>query len=104
MSEVNFDALFETVQAAIAGAASSEALEAVRVEFLGRNGTIASLGKEMKNLKAEEKAAVGKKLNALKNGIEQEFETRRSAFAKAELDARLASACQRHPAHHEPPG
>ena len=91
MSEVNFDALFGTVQAAIAGAATSEALEAVRVEFLGRNGAIASLGKEMKNLKADEKASVGKKLNALKNGIEQEFETRRSAFAKAELDARLST-------------
>ena len=91
MNAVNFDELIETAQAAIAGAESSEALETFRVEFLGRNGTIAALGKEMKNLKAEEKAAVGKKLNALKNTIEQEFEARRSAFAKAALDARLAT-------------
>ena len=45
-------------QAAIASAGTADELEVVRVEYLGRNGALAGLSKEMKNLKPEEKASV----------------------------------------------
>ena len=78
-------------QAAIAAAATPDALEMVRVEYLGRNGSLAGLSKEMKSLKPEEKASAGKLLNQVKNSLEQDFETRKAAFDKALLDARLAT-------------
>ena len=76
-------------QEAITSAANADALEVVRVEYLGRNGALAGLSKEMKNLKPEEKASVGKLLNQVKNSLEQEFDARKAAFDKVALDARL---------------
>ena len=76
-------------QEAITSAANADALEVVRVEYLGRNGALAGLSKEMKNLKPEEKSSVGKLLNQVKNSLEQEFDARKAAFDKVALDARL---------------
>jgi phenylalanyl-tRNA synthetase alpha chain len=76
---------------AIEGAASPAALEAARVEFLGRKGALATIGKEMGKLAPEERAAVGRLLNAVKQALESRFEARRGAFDRAALDARLAA-------------
>ena len=44
----------------IESAENPEALEAVRVEVLGRKGTLAAISKDMGKLTPEERASVGK--------------------------------------------
>src|SRR5580698_10602020 len=73
-------------------AASTEAeLEAVRVEALGRKAPLAQFGKEMGKLTPEDKARIGKLLNAARQNLEQALESRQQAFAQAALQARLDS-------------
>jgi phenylalanyl-tRNA synthetase alpha chain len=73
------------------GAQDLESLEAVRVEFLGRKGALANFGKEMGKLAATERAEAGKLLNAIKQNLEARYESRKSGFAEAALNARLES-------------
>jgi phenylalanyl-tRNA synthetase alpha chain len=74
---------------AIDAAADLEALETARVEFLGRKGPLANLGKEMGRLAPEDRAKIGKLLNAVKQNLETKYEARRSGFERAAMDARL---------------
>jgi phenylalanyl-tRNA synthetase alpha chain len=77
--------------ARIHSAASSEELEAVRVEALGRKGTLAQVGKEMGKLAPEDRARVGKLLNGAKQKLEEALEARLQEFAGAALHVRLDS-------------
>ena len=70
-------------------AATPDELEAVRVEVLGRKGSLAAFSKEMGRLSPEEKAAVGKALNAAKQALEGSFDARKKAFDTAELARKL---------------
>ncbi|MDR3702504.1 MAG: phenylalanine--tRNA ligase subunit alpha [Candidatus Sulfopaludibacter sp.] len=75
--------------ARIQSAASPGELEAVRVEALGRKGTLALIGKEMGKLAPEDRARVGKLLNGAKQKLEAAFEARQRQDAGAALRARL---------------
>ncbi len=75
--------------ARIASARTSEELEAVRVEALGRKGTLAEVGKGMGKLAPEDRASVGKLLNGAKQKIEQALDCRKREFDDAVLRARL---------------
>ncbi len=77
-------------EAALAGAGSSEALEALRVRFLGRKAELPQLLRSVAALPAEERGAVGRAANAARQGLEARFEERGAALAAAELRARLA--------------
>jgi phenylalanyl-tRNA synthetase alpha chain len=77
--------------ARIVSAATVEELEAVRVETLGRKGTLTLVGKEMGKLAPEERARVGKLLNAARQKLEAAFEAKKKAFDEAALRARLDS-------------
>ncbi len=91
MIESTLSDLESRAAALIDAAATPDALEEVRVEFLGRKGALAAIGKDMGKLTPDQRAAVGKRLNALKQDLETRFDTRKAAFDKAALDARLAS-------------
>jgi phenylalanyl-tRNA synthetase alpha chain len=73
----------------IAAATTTEGLEPVRVEVLGRKGTLAQISKELGKLPPEERARIGKLLNSVKQTLEGEIETRKMRFQAAGLDARL---------------
>jgi phenylalanyl-tRNA synthetase alpha chain len=77
--------------ARIASARSPEELEAVRVEALGRKGTLAEIGKGMGKLAAADRARVGKALNGAKQKIEAALEAKKREFDEAALRARLDS-------------
>jgi phenylalanyl-tRNA synthetase alpha chain len=68
-----------------------EALEAVRVEVLGRKGALAQFSKDFGKLSPEDRAAAGKALNAAKAELEAAFESRKQVFERAAQDQRLAS-------------
>src|SRR3954447_35603 len=72
-------------------AETPEQLEAVRVEVLGRKGTLGSFSKEMAKLTPDERAVVGKVLNAAKQTLESSLEARKVAFDAAALQNRLQS-------------
>ena len=76
--------------AAFASSLSMEELEEVRVQALGRKGTLAQISKDFGKLAPGERAAVGKLLNSVKQDLESEYETKKHRFAESELAARLA--------------
>src|SRR5437667_10949770 len=84
LSELRADAL-----ARIAAAGSLEDLERVRVDVLGRKGTLAQISKEMGKVTPEQRGAVGKLLNSVKQEIEGALEAKESQFADTTLRARL---------------
>jgi phenylalanyl-tRNA synthetase alpha chain len=91
MIESTLSDLESRAAALIDAAVSPDSLESARVEFLGRKGALASIGKDMGKLPPDERAAVGKLLNAVKQNLESRFDARKAAFDKAALDARLAA-------------
>jgi phenylalanyl-tRNA synthetase alpha chain len=64
-------------------------LETVRIEVLGRKGSLAQFSKEFGKLPAEQRPGAGKALNAAKETLEGAFDARKQAFDAAALDARL---------------
>jgi len=70
-------------------AASPEELEAVRVEVLGRKGTLAQISKQLGKLAPEDRSRVGKLLNSAKVTIETAFDARKAEFERLALAARL---------------
>jgi phenylalanyl-tRNA synthetase alpha chain len=95
MAESNPEQLIHELHAsavkALQAAATLDALEAVRVEALGRRGKLAEVSKGFGKLTPEERARVGKLLNAVKQDLEASLETRKSAIESVALDARLES-------------
>jgi phenylalanyl-tRNA synthetase alpha chain len=77
--------------ARIASAATLEELESVRVETLGRKGTLTLVGKEMGKLAPDERGRIGKLLNGAKQSIEAALEAKKKAFDEIALRARLDS-------------
>ncbi len=72
----------------IAAAPDEPALEAVRVRYLGRNGTISAWGEQMKTLSKEEKPVVGKLLNLARTAVTAALEqTGEKLRATRESDA-----------------
>lgn len=74
----------------IEAAGTPEELEAVRVDVLGRKGSLADFGKGMGKLSAEDRVTAGKALNSAKTSLEAAFELKKTAFESAALAARLS--------------
>jgi phenylalanyl-tRNA synthetase alpha chain len=70
------DELAQSAASAFTGAADSAQLDEARVEFLGaKNGKLKSLQKNMGSVPGASKKAAGMKLNAVKNAIQEAFES-----------------------------
>lgn len=78
-------AALERIQAA----ETEEQLEAIRIEVLGRKGFLARVSKQLGTLPPEERARIGKLLNAAKQQLEEAFTARQEAFARQALERRL---------------
>jgi phenylalanyl-tRNA synthetase alpha chain len=74
---------------AISAAASLEALEALRVRFLGKNGELTLLLKGLGQLAPEARKERGAELNVLKTGITGMLDSARKTLEAAELTRRL---------------
>ncbi len=88
--------LRDAALAEIAGAPNEQALEAARVRYLGKSGSISAWSEQMKTLSKEERPVVGKLLNqsrtAVAAALEQASEKLRAASesgALAEIDISL---------------
>lgn len=76
---------------AVSAASNLEALDELRVHYLGKKGKLTGYLKGLGQLSAEERPAFGKAVNEAKQTVQIEIETRRSLLEQAALEARLAS-------------
>ena len=74
----------------IGAADSLDALDAIRVDALGKKGSISLAMRELGQLEGEARREAGQALNALKDTVSAAIENRKADLARAELDARLA--------------
>lgn len=72
--------------AAFAAATTPEAVEAVRVAYLGRNGRLRELQKTFANAPPEEKRQLGPAFNALKTALDEAFTQAAARVAPRETD------------------
>jgi phenylalanyl-tRNA synthetase alpha chain len=79
------------LSARIAAAADVAALEAVRVEALGKSGSISELLKTLGRMTPDERREQGPLINGLRDRIATEIAEKKAALEDAELDARLAA-------------
>jgi phenylalanyl-tRNA synthetase alpha chain len=76
-------------EAAIAAAASSEALAELRVRYLGRKAELPQMLREVAALEPAERASVGKAANEARQALQTLLDERASELAGAELQQRL---------------
>src|ERR1700719_4214656 len=74
---------------AIAAASDEQALEAARVKYLGRSGSVSAWGEQMKTLSKEEKPVVGKLLNEVRTAVTTAIESRTAQFRSQKESASL---------------
>ena len=91
MLEQQLSDLESSALARIHAAESPPDLEAVRVEVLGRKGSLAQISRDMGKLAAEDRARIGRLLNAAKQNIESAFESRARKFDAKALEERLSA-------------
>jgi phenylalanyl-tRNA synthetase alpha chain len=77
-------------EAAIAGANGTDALEEVRVRYLGRKAELPNLLRHVAELPPEQRAEVGRTANHARQALEQALARRQGELAAAELQQKLA--------------
>ncbi len=76
---------------AIDAAATLDALEAVRIDLLGKQGSISALLKTLGQMSPEERQTTGAAINSLREAVTAAIGTKKAALETAALDARLAT-------------
>jgi phenylalanyl-tRNA synthetase alpha chain len=85
LEQLRDDALRE-----IEAALDEQALEAARVKYLGKSGSVSEWGERMKTLGKDEKPVVGKLLNEVRNTVAAAFEARAASFRAQKESGALA--------------
>lgn len=89
MSDIG--SLESELNAAIAAATSIDAVDAVRVAALGKQGSITVLMKSMGSLTPDERTVKGPLYNGLRDRVTAKIADRKTALENAALDAQLAA-------------
>ncbi|MBV8844705.1 MAG: phenylalanine--tRNA ligase subunit alpha [Bryobacterales bacterium] len=79
------------ILSALHDASTLEAVEAARIEALGRKGKLSEISKTFGKLAPDERKRIGALLNSVKQDLEARIEARQAALESAALDARLDS-------------
>ncbi len=74
---------------AIEKAASIDEMEELRVRFLGRKGELTTILRSLSELPPEERAAAGKRSNAITKEVESALETRKEALSESAMEGLL---------------
>ncbi len=83
--------LAHTANANIVAAESLQALDALRVHYLGKKGEVTAQLKSIGSLSHDEKKSIGKAVNELKNQIQQWIESRHEDLEHLEISRQLAA-------------
>jgi phenylalanyl-tRNA synthetase alpha chain len=87
----NLDSLAQQAKDAINAAEDGQALEALRVEYLGKKGQITGLLKGLGKLAAEDRPGAGAQINVVKQELQDLIGERKTGMEAAAVAARLAS-------------
>jgi phenylalanyl-tRNA synthetase alpha chain len=87
----DYTALAHEARERIHGAADLSALEALRVEYLGKQGSVSALLKTLGAMSPEERQDKGPPIQALRQAVADALAERKEAMEAAELEARLAA-------------
>ena len=88
---MDYAATGEVALTRIAAAQDPGALEQLRVELLGKQGSISGLLKTLGAMSPEERQSTGPKIHALREAVTEALAVRKQALESADLEARLAS-------------
>ncbi len=89
MSDI--DSLREDALSALASAPDLQALEDLRVQYLGKKGSVTSLLHGLKDLPAEQRREFGQSVNRLKQDLQQAINARRDSLQEQALQHALES-------------
>lgn len=87
----NLKQLVQDGLSAVEAADNLQALDQIRVEYLGKKGVITQQAKTLGKLSVEERPAAGQKINDAKGQVEQAINARRDSLEKAAIEAKLAA-------------
>lgn len=87
--EQELQRLKEVALAAIQSATNEQALEDVRVKYLGKKGEVTALLKGLGKLSPEERPKMGALVNDVRQALERELDSLKSSMEAAALQARL---------------
>ena len=85
------EALREASQKAIEEAVDMEALESLRIRYLGKKGELTAILKQMGRLSAEERPVIGQLANQVRAELESELDSRKAALAAKLQELKLKS-------------
>lgn len=86
----DLDKLRDDLLAAVAAAAGLDALDAVRVHALGKQGVVTGLLKTLGGMSPEERQVQGPRIHSLREAVTEAIARRKALLDRADLDARLA--------------
>ncbi len=86
----NLSEFIETAASEIDAAADLGALDALRVQYLGKKGALTARLKGLSQVPAEERPAAGQEINRAKQDVMQRINARREALEAAALETKLA--------------
>jgi len=87
----SIEELLERARRETDAAADARALEALRVELLGKKGQVTELLKQLGGLPPEQRKAFGERVNKARDEIAARLDARKQALADAELSRKLAA-------------
>lgn len=87
----NLNALVSQALAAVEQAADVNALEQIRVQYLGKKGELTQVMKTLGNIPAEERPKVGALVNEAKDRVQGVLNARKSNMEAAALNEKLAA-------------
>lgn len=82
--------LITEAQQAIADSNDLPALDAVRVQYLGKKGCLTAQMKQLGKLPGDQRREAGQKINTAKDQVQDSIEQRKVLLEKAALEAKLA--------------
>lgn len=88
---MDLEALTAKAQADIDAADDLQALDAIRVRYLGKKGELTALLKTLGRLPTDQRKSAGQQINQVKQQLQQLLDTRKGELEQAKLAAQLAS-------------
>jgi phenylalanyl-tRNA synthetase alpha chain len=89
--ETDLHTLQQEAQTAIAATTDLDALEQLRIHYLGKKGQLSLILKAMGKLSAEERPRIGAIANEVKEAVQNQLEERKQNLQDAEIQAQLAA-------------
>ena len=91
MNVVELESIKVEALAAAAAAETVQAIEALRIQYIGRKGLLPQIMKSLKDVAPEDRSAVGQGANALKNALTEALEKRLAALTSGDSDSAEAT-------------